>query len=381
MYLFFNAAVQSLVNFGRLAKKNKKGFLTLLGSFSTAGFLAPMLNQALIQLLGGDGDDYYYNNLPEWVRRNNLCIYAGSGKFITIPLPIELRAFYGLGEMAYQELCGNTHNSGRNIAFKAINQISELLPLNPLGNDGDIVSNFMPDVAKPFWQLNQNRDFTGKPIYKDTPFNKTKSEWTRVYKSTSPAIVSLAKWTNELGGGDKHKRADRFEYVMNWNPAKVEHILEGYFGGMAKTINQTAGVLVNGTLSAMDGQWDEHFSWASTPVLNRFVSSGNDDRSSYTAINRRYYELQDKFKEIQGILSGYKQEAMKGDTKYRDKLNELLRSKDFRIYQIFKQGNREMSALREIEKMLPESSDEELEQLQNLAAQKRRKIVELIDGE
>ena len=40
-----------------------------------------------------------------------------------------------------------------------------------------------------------------------------------------------------------------------------------------------------------------------------------------------------------------------------------------------------MSALREIEKMLPESSDEELEQLQNLAAQKRRKIVELIDGE
>lgn len=381
LYLFFNAAVQSLVNFGRLAKKNKKGFLTLLGSFSTAGFLAPMLNQALIQLLGGDGDDYYYNNLPEWVRRNNLCIYAGSGKFITIPLPIELRAFYGLGEMAYQELCGNTHNSGRNIAFKAINQISELLPLNPLGNDGDIVSNFMPDVAKPFWQLNQNRDFTGKPIYKDTPFNKTKSEWTRVYKSTSPAIVSLAKWTNELGGGDKHKRADRFEYVMNWNPAKVEHILEGYFGGMAKTINQTAGVLVNGTLSAMDGQWDEHFSWASTPVLNRFVSSGNDDRSSYTAINRRYYELQDKFKEIQGILSGYKQEAMKGDTKYRDKLNELLRSKDFRIYQIFKQGNREMSALREIEKMLPESSDEELEQLQNLAAQKRRKIVELIDGE
>ena len=54
LYLFFNAAVQSLTNFARLAKKNRKGFLTALGGFTAAGFLAPWLNALAISMLGGD---------------------------------------------------------------------------------------------------------------------------------------------------------------------------------------------------------------------------------------------------------------------------------------------------------------------------------------
>ena len=95
LYLFFNAGIQSLSNFGRLAKKNPKAFTTALAGFTAAGFMVPVLNGLAIAMLG-DGDDDYYGNLPDWVRRNNLCIYIGfipgmKGKFLTIPLPIELR--------------------------------------------------------------------------------------------------------------------------------------------------------------------------------------------------------------------------------------------------------------------------------------------------
>lgn len=70
-----------------------------------------MINNAIIEMLIGDGDDDMtdekwsekkmdaYDNLPEWVRRNNYCIWIGGERFITIPLPIELRAFYEWGNV------------------------------------------------------------------------------------------------------------------------------------------------------------------------------------------------------------------------------------------------------------------------------------------
>lgn len=95
MYVFWNAGVQGMYNFGRLAKYNPKKFLGLASSFYLLGTIMPMLAAAF----GDDEDDDYYD-LPEYVRRNNICFRNGGGNWITIPMPIELRAIYGLGEMS-----------------------------------------------------------------------------------------------------------------------------------------------------------------------------------------------------------------------------------------------------------------------------------------
>ena len=377
LYLFFNAAVQSLTNFARLAKKNRKGFLTALGGFTAAGFLVPWLNTLAISMLGGDDDDYY-GNLPDWVRRNNLCLYAGNGKFITIPLPIELRAFYGLGEMAYQATVRQDYDKDQ-IAYQAINQITELLPINPLGNNGDLVTTMMPDVLSPFWQIYENKDFTGKPIYRENAFNKTMPEWTKAYNSTSNWLVDLSKWTNELAGGDDYKQADVLEHIMNWNPAKVEHLFESYFGGMAKTFNQAAKTLAGGVESVIEGEKSDDLQWYSTPVLNRFVNDASDDRSSYSKVNQRYYQLYNLYDEVQKLSRDYANEAARGNLDYLEKLNELYRSDDYKKYLIFKSNKRAIDRIRDIEKHLPEESSEQRKKLQEETNKLKLQLLEMVD--
>lgn len=377
LYLFFNAAVQSLTNFARLAKKNRKGFLITLGGFTAAGFLVPYLNTLAIAMLG-DGDDDYYGNLPDWVRRNNLCIYVGNGKFITIPLPIELRAFYGLGEMAYQATIRGDYDNDQ-IVYQAINQITELLPINPLGNNGDLVATMMPDVLSPFWQIYENKDFTGKPIYRDNAFNKTMPEWTKAYNSTSDWLVNLSKWTNELAGGDDYKQADVLEPIMNWNPTKVEHLFESYFGGMAKTFNQTAKTLAGGVESVIEGEKSDRLQWYSTPVLNRFINDASDDRSSYSKVNQRYYQLFDLYEEVQKLSRGYSNEVLRGNLDYLEKLNALYRSDDYKKYLIFKSNKRAIDRIRNIEKRLPEESGGQRKKLQEETNKLKRQLLEMVD--
>ena len=378
LYLFFNAGIQSLSNFGRLAKKNPKAFTTALAGFTASGFIVPVLNGLFISLLG-DGDDDYYGNLPDWVRKNNLCLFipGTKGKFITIPLPIELRAFYGLGEMAYQETIGKEGSSGGQIAYKAINQITELLPLNPLGNNGDIAATIIPDVLSPIWQAYDNKDFTGKPVYRKNAFNENMPEWTKAYNSTDDWLVDLSEWTNEIAGGDKYKRGELL--MSNWNPAIVEHLFESYFGGMAKTFNQTAKTLVGGVESAVKGEWSDELQWYSTPVLNRFINDASDDRSSFGKVNQRYYKLYEQYEETGKLIRGYSNEVSKGNLDYLDKLNGLYRSDDYKTYLVFKRGKRLVDRIREMEKSLPEGDSKERKALQEQSVKIKRSLIDAVE--
>ncbi|WP_294477058.1 LPD38 domain-containing protein [uncultured Bacteroides sp.] len=330
LYLFFNAGVQSLNNFYRLAKGNPKKFNSALLGFTAAGVLLPMLNEFLIDMWGDDDDKDKYDNLPEWVRRNNFCFWLGDDRFVTIPLPIELRAFYGMGEIFNQWTKGNMKH--KNVGYELVNQITELIPLNPLGGNGDVVSSFVPDAGKPFYQVMTNKDYFGKPIYKETDFNVLMPEFTKAYKGTSSALVASSDLLNEVTGGDKYTRG-----WANVNPAKVEHIFEGYFGGMGKTINQlgkTIGMI-----------WDEDQRvMRNVPVVNRFLN-GTDDRNAFSRVNEEYYHYLEEFRETEQRLKGYEKEADLGIMEYAEKVNFLEYSKEYQRYEIFKDYQKELKEL------------------------------------
>lgn len=177
--------------------------------------------------------------------RNNFCIWVGGDKFLTIPLPIELRAFYGMGEIFYQGCKGNMRH--KSIGYELMNQVVDLLPMNPIGGNGDMLGNFVPDAAKPFYQNIVNKDFFGKPVYKKYDYNEFMPGFTKAYVGSSKYFVKSAELLNTLTGGDGYKRG-----VVDINPAKVEHIFEGFFGGMGKTISQV-GNLVTMILTRMNG--------------------------------------------------------------------------------------------------------------------------------
>ena len=363
LYLFFNASVQSLTNFERLYDKQPVKFYSALGGFMSAGFLMPMINNVLYSIFGG-GDDDPYNDLPEWVRRNNLCIYTGNDTFLTIPLPIELRAFYGLGDYAYQLTTGKEKPSATNIAKGTVGQLADLLPLNPTGNEG--LKTFMPDIMSPifeayFW----NKDFTGKPVAKISPFNERDPEWKRVYKGTSGWLVDTSKFLNDISNGSGPGSEFRKGFI-DFNPAKVEHLLESYFGGMAKTFNQAGKTIYYGGKSLIEQQKDEDLVMRNVPIANRFLNTV-DERNAFSGINTEYFNLRDEMNQFKYELNGVKKSGNK------DEYKEMLNSDLYDKYQKYKPYQKKLKKLNDMAK---ESQGEDRKEIEDMIIETRRELLE-----
>lgn len=345
MYVFWNAGVQGMYNFGRLAKDNPKKFLGLASSFYLLGTIMPMIAAAF----GDDEDDDYYD-LPEYVRRNNICFRNGGGNWITIPMPIELRAIYGLGEMSSGIVSGKEKYTDKKMAMKIAEQMSQVLPLDMMEGGGGF-SAFVPSSVKPLIEAGDNKDWTGLPLYKDNDFNKGMPEWTKAFKSVDPAILAMTKYANELTGGNKYSKGD-----VNLNPAIIEHILDGYFGGIEATRSQ----LVK---SAETAWGSRDFDWRNIPVGNRLIKSG-DERTKKKAIDNAYYENLEEMDKIALRLRGYEKELddPKNDdfeiAKYQKLLNDLEDSEEYERYEVFMDLNSELKSMMDDFK---ESGDDELE--------------------
>lgn len=364
LYLFFNASAQSLSNFNRLRVKNPVRFYSTLGGFIAAGVIMPVINDFLYNVLVG-GDDNPYNDLPEWVRRNNLCIYTGNGQFVTIPLPIELRAFYGLGDYAYQLSTGREKPTPTGIAKGTVSQLADLLPLNPTGNEGP--KTFMPDALSPIFETYVwNEDFTGKPIAKLTPFNERDPEWKRVYKGTSGWLVDASKFFNDLtnGGGPG---SDFRKGFIDFNPAKVENLLESYFGGMAKFLNQSGKTIYYGAKSMAEGEMDENLVARNVPIVNRFYNKV-DDRNSFSGINTEYFNLRDEMEQFKYELNGVKKNYGNNPEEYR----QIVNSDMFRKYMRYKPYQDRLDRLY---KMAKELEGQERKQVEDMIIEIRRELV------
>ena len=363
LYLFFNASVQSLTNFKRLYDKQPVKFYSALGGFMSAGFLMPMINNVLYSIFGG-GDDDPYNDLPEWVRRNNLCIYTGNDTFLTIPLPIELRAFYGLGDYAYQLTTGKEKPSATNIAKGTVGQLADLLPLNPTGNEG--LKTFMPDIMSPIFEAYVwNQDFTGKPVAKISPFNERDPEWKRVYKGTSGWLVDTSKFLNDISNGSGPGSEFRKGFI-DFNPAKVEHLLESYFGGMAKTFNQAGKTIYYGGKSLIEQQKDEDLVMRNVPIANRFLNTV-DERNAFSGINTEYFNLRDEMDQFKYELNGVKKSGNK------DEYKEMLNSDLYDKYQKYKPYQKKLKKLNDMAK---ESQGEDRKEIEDMIIETRRELLE-----
>ena len=365
-YIFFNAAVQSLANAGKIMYEHPMKALAALGAFSAAGFMAPLLAQAIISAFGGDDDAYW--DLPEWVRRNNFVFYIpwSDNKFLIIPISQELRPFYAMGEIAMSVLMGKEEVLDG--LKSAAGSFMDLLPIDFMGNGGNLAISLTPTVAQPFAQLVANTDYFGSPIYRRNDYNKLDPAWTKAYKGTSPMLVNASKWLNEVTGGDDVK--------MGWidpinNPAVIEHLFESYLGGTGKTINRAAK-----TFSMI---WNPDMrDIRNVPIASTFIQESDDERVAGNQLNREYFKLMDEFKETSHTVSGYKKKARMGSMEYADKLNEFMETPDFERYSKARGYANTISKLRQALKRAQESGEDVMveENLQQILHDLKRKMVE-----
>lgn len=297
-YVFFNASIQSIANIAKLTYNNPGKMGKTAGKFVALGMLFPAYSILASMLMGDDDEDKdAYFDLPKWVRENNMVFYIpfSNKKFITIPLPHELRPFYAIGENALCTLMGK--DEPEDALKRSIMSFTSLLPLDLTGHDGNQLLNLTPTAALPFAEIVGNKDFFGKPIYKDSPFNQLKPEWQRAYAGTNPYLINGMKVLNSIGGGNN---VDKGYWLTDINPAKIEHLFEGYLGGMGKFINKTANFV--------SMAWDEDSRMMrNVPVVGSFVQDA-DPRFAGSTANNTYFSHKEELQELQHKISGYQKE-------------------------------------------------------------------------
>jgi hypothetical protein len=359
-YLFYNAGIQGLDNFARLYKKNPTKFSISTASMLAAGALIPFVNQLIAMALGGDPDEYL--DMPEWIRRNNLVV-GGGGFYITVPLPIELRAIYGIGDIVHMAAAGRMKD--RNIAGDIIGQLTDMLPVDPVGNNAGVVANLVPDILAPLFENLVNEDFTGRPIFKDNDFNKYYPSFTKAYAGTNKALVRASELINRIGGGDDVTKGwveNNITMADVNNPAKWEHLFEGYFGGALTTANETAK-----TISMI---WDEDQRILRNVPLANVLFQYNDEMTSNSFVNDMYYHYRDEYEKVKQSYGKY----TKDPAKYNRQYEKLIGTDKFKRYQLFDSYTKN---IKDMESALKESQEGEQKRIMTYQLNKARE--DLVD--
>ena len=357
-YVFWNAAVQGTTNFGRQLGRHPGKALTGVGTMFMLGLLMAAIGSGDD---GDDGDKNAYYNLPEYVRRSNI-VFRLPGmdeQWISIPLPVEYRAMYGMGELAMSAVSGKEHYTGEELANQIAGQFSQLMPIDFLEGGGGWNA-FVPSSVKPFAEVIANKSWTGMPLYKDTPWNKDMPEWTKSYKSGNKYLINLASVMNDVSGGDQYTKGS-----IDINPAKVEYLLNGYFGGVSNTIDKTSKMF-----DTMFG--DREYDPRNWLVLNRVLKNG-DERTEYRAINNEYFRMKEEHDKIKARLKHYEDDTDNGVMDYADKINWLYNSPEYRRMEIYEDYSADIDAYNK-ELKEPLSDEERKEVTDGLNALKKQLV-------
>lgn len=315
LYLFINPAVQSLQTLGALAKHHPFKFTAVTAAWLASGVLVPIVNAALMSLLGGDDDKDKYWQFTKWDRRNNLIMWVPfTHEFVKIPLAQEFRAFYGVGDMIASKMMGGelAEETWSQYAEDLLGQVVDMLPLDPTGYDGNIAVSLMPNPIRPVFELAFNVDFTGKPLFKETEYNKYDPNFTKAYVGTPDWLVRVSKMVNSIGNDYPDVRQNAIDafgdprYNLN-NPAVVDHVLSSYLGGAYTMGSQVLGVL---TKSLND---PKEIKMADIPLVSKFVSNP-DDRPVTKKQGDEFWNMKENHDRAANTLSKLKKQAkMDGD--------------------------------------------------------------------
>lgn len=356
-FVFWNAAIQGTTNYCKGFKKHPWKAIPATTSLLLFGFL-----QAFLCDDGDDENENGYYNVPKYIRRSNLMIKTGQS-WLSFPLPVEYRAIYGMGELAYSVMSGREEYSDKELTKEIVSQMSQMLPLDFMEGGGGGHA-FVPSAVKPIVEAYFNTSWTGLPIYKDTPFNKNMPEWTKAYPRTNTQLVDLSKWMNEASEGDDYKGG-----AIDINPAQLEYLFNGYFGGYSNVINK---MVKTGETMFGEREYDP----SSIILVNRLVKRG-DERTAEKKLDSDFHVYLDEYKETHRLMRKYENEKERGSDRYRIILDALMHSRDGARHDVMAEYIRDYNWLDRATKD-PDITDAEKEKYDAEILQLKREVVALM---
>lgn len=259
--MFFNAGVQSTNLLIKNFKSNKAGTIGyIMAGPMMSGMAMALVNNMLIA--SEDEKDRKgvkdpYGELPDYIRRNNLCIYVGGGEFITIPLAIEERAFYGLGDLAAGLTFSKNISGQKNPALDAVGCMSQLVPVaDYLGNASfgknpgeETIKAIAPSAVSPIFEWFFNSDWKGAPIHRENKFDENQPSWMLAYKGTPEWLININKkanaWSNDVAPGNENMKGNDFLDAAT-DPSLLQHLYSSYLGGAATFMERVGGLVKKG---------------------------------------------------------------------------------------------------------------------------------------
>ena len=315
--MFFNASVQGLNAMYLLAKKDKSKLGLWVGGYLMLGVMNAVLHAMLD---GDDDDDDQYLDVPDYERRNNLLLGL-KGVYLKWALPQEARVFYGMGDMVVNHSLGREPH--RNIVGEVASMIGEIAPLDATSG----LAAVLPSITTPVVEVIQNEDYKGARVYNENRFLSDEEKkhipaYRNPLKNTSKVYVALSEALNWISGGNEYEAG-----AVNWNPNIIEHIVEGYTGGVGTTVGKGLKFMEN----ALGGE----VKISDTPFLRRLMT-WNDDRYRNAHVTDLYYYYREVAQDTERRLK----EAMKaGDEKYYKK---VAGSYDYKVLEVWKRYEKEM---------------------------------------
>lgn len=318
---FFNAAIQGTHNFAHAAKHNPVRAGAAIAMWATLGFAVSTLSKMLF------GDDDEYNDIPDYVRQNNLIlpIMGAPGKYVLLPLPVELRMLFGLGDMSAQYTRGEY--KGRDFTSDVMGKLMDVLPLSIESNATDnlveaATRTFTPDMISPITEAYLfNENYFGKRITGRNEFNKYVPEYHKVTTGTSKAIIKASERLNSLSGGDYASKG-KLDYAL-LNPSAVEYLFEQFLGGVGKAIAQC--------YKTVEGAVTGDVQLRNIPVVSGLTyDTENMVPRNYT--NERYNHYVKEYEEMQSRDRMYRK-GLEGGKDLSGNYKSFANSRAYRRYQ------------------------------------------------
>jgi hypothetical protein len=227
-YAFFNAAIQGTVRMWETLR-GPMGRKIMLG-----GVLLGAVNALIgMAVMGGDDDgDDHWDKIPEFVKERSLIVPLGREDYMSIPLPLGFHFLPNVGRLAVEFMLGGPDKT-------AGRQIGRLLQVvldafNPLGGSQTFSQMVTPTVADPAVALWQNRDWTGRPIYRETMNPLDPQPGTAMAKdSATPWAKAASELTNWITGGTKYQPG-----MWSPTPDQIDYVIGQLTGGIGRELGK-----------------------------------------------------------------------------------------------------------------------------------------------
>ena len=275
LYAFFNASMQGTARLGQTLFDMEPGKPKTIRMSATGkkiiygGILLGAMQALLLAAAGFDDEEP-----PDFVRERSLIIPTGGKTYITIPMPLGLHVLPNMGRIPMEFAMGGFKDPIQTSA-KLIGLFAN--SFNPIGGGASLVQMLAPTAIDPLVAIAENKDWTGKPIAKES-FNKaTPGHMLAKDTATAPAKF-LSEAINFMSGGTEYTAG-----VLSPTPDQIDYLFGQATGGVgreASKLQQSGSAMFSG----------EDLPIYKVPLVGRFY--GDTDTQSaqsgkfYSAINK-----------------------------------------------------------------------------------------------